>query len=238
VNASTVILISLFTSVVVSAGTVFAIERLDLIPRKDAAEAPGAMVPDLKGLSEDDARANLTATGLLLVIQGREPSGEAEPGHVIKQASPPGSKVPRGGTVAVTVAKALPKVPSVTGVSSDAAATLLAQAGFTMKLGEPIVSAELAEGKVVSQSPGADTALEKGGTVTVQVAAPPKVVDVPSLLGMGYAAAKTKLEGMGLKAQIVWLSLAEQQAFIVINQKPAAGEKLKPGEEVKIYVNR
>jgi beta-lactam-binding protein with PASTA domain len=73
----------------------------------------------------------------------------------------------------------------------------------------------------------------------VQVALPPKPIDVPSVLGMAQNAAKQKLESLGLKAGTVsWVQHPDRQAFIVMSQDPPAGTKLKPGEAVNLFVNQ
>ena len=237
-NASTVILISLLTSAVVSFGTVYTVERLELVPRKEK-EAPQTTVPTLRGLSEDDARANLAAGGLVMLVQGREASSDVGPGQVLKHAPPVGTKLARGEAVTVTIAQALPKVSSVTGLTPDGAATVLGQAGFRMKTGEGVVAPEVPEGKIASQAPAADTGLAKDSEIVVRVSIAPKPVEAPNVLGMGFAAAKEKIQGAGLRVgKVGWLDYSDRQANIVMQQDPAAGKKAKLGDEVNLSVNR
>ena len=56
--------------------------------------------------------------------------------------------------------------------------------------------------------------------------------------GFALAKAKTEIEKLGLKPVVRWVSLAETATYVVLNQKPVANEKVKPGAEVEVVVNR
>ena len=72
----------------------------------------------------------------------------------------------------------------------------------------------------------------------VQVSSGPAEVEVPKLSGLALNKAKEELEKLGLKAAVVWVSRAETATYAVLGQKPLAGEKLAPGSEVELTVNR
>ena len=50
--------------------------------------------------------------------------------------------------------------------------------------------------------------------------------------------AQETVEKLGLTLEVRWVALAETATFVVLNQKPPAGKKLKPGEKIEITVNR
>ena len=66
----------------------------------------------------------------------------------------------------------------------------------------------------------------------------PGDVEVPKIVGLSLKKAKTDVEKLGLKAAVRWVSLAETDTYVVLSQKPAAGQKLKPGSDVQMTVNR
>jgi serine/threonine-protein kinase len=240
-NASSVFLLAFFTSALTAAGTVYVIERYDVLApylnKGDKIEL--TEVPELKGLVEADARENLRAKRLTMMLKARVPSAEGRPGTVIDQSLPAGQKVPAGGSVAVTLAEELPKVPSLAGLTVAEATAKLAPAGYKLKLGAPVADASVPEGKIVSQDPAADTALEKNVPVLVQVSTGPGEFEMPKLVGVGLENAKAQVEKAGLKlAPIKWVSIAETATFVVLSQKPEAGKKVKPGEEVQLSANR
>ena len=79
-NGAAVFLVALVTSVATAAGTVYAIERYELIPRRAAVApaAPQVTVPNFVGLSEADAQSNAKAAHLALLIAAREPSAASK----------------------------------------------------------------------------------------------------------------------------------------------------------------
>jgi beta-lactam-binding protein with PASTA domain len=240
-NGSSVFLVAFFTSVLTAAGTVYVIERYGVLEpylhRGEKIEL--TEVPELKGLIENDARENLRAKRLSLMIKGRAPSAEAKPGTVLDQSLPPGQQVPAGGAVAVTIAEELPKVPDLGGLSVDEATAKLAAPGYKLKLGQPRADANVPEGKIVAQDPAGGTPLEKNVPIIVQVSTGPGELEVPKVVGVGVEAAKAQLEKAGFKvAPVRWLSLAETASYVVLSQKPEAGQKAKPGAEVQLTANR
>jgi eukaryotic-like serine/threonine-protein kinase len=235
-HASTAFLIAFFTSVVTSAGTVYAVERFNLLQKQ--VQAPESVVPDLKGLSEADARANAQLSKVVLLVGTREPSADAKPGAVLRQSIPAGQRVPQQHPVSVVIAEALPKVPTVTGLSLADATKRLEELGYKLAQGEPTADAQAPVGQVVRQEPAADSPADKGKVVTVTLSSGPGEVVVPKLAGFALAKAKTDVEKLGLKPVVRWVSLAETATYVVLNQKPAANEKAKAGSDVELVVNR
>lgn len=236
-HGSTVFLIAFFTAIATAAGTVYTLERFDVFHRA-AVPAQESIVPDLRGFAEADARANAQASHVTLLVASREPSAEAKPGSVIRQSIPAGQHVPQNHPMSVVLAEELPKIPNVTGLSLVEAGKRLEGTGYKLQAGDPVAHATVPLGQIVSQNPAADTAAEKGKTVTVQVSAGAAEVEVPKVMGLSVNNAKTALEKLGLEAEVRWVSLAETPTFIVLNQKPKPREKLKPGSKVEMTANR
>jgi eukaryotic-like serine/threonine-protein kinase len=236
-HGSTVFLIAFFTSIATAAGTVFAIEKFDLLHRAPAA-APDVIVPDLRGFTEADARANAQASNITLLVASREPSSEVKPGSILRQSIPAGQRVPQKHPMSVVLADELPKVPSVTGLSVVEASKRLEEKGYKIEAAPPMAHATVPEGQIISQTPAADTPAEKGKAVTVQVSSGAGEVAVPKLMGLSIPNAKTALEKLGLEAQVRWVSLAETPTYIVLNQKPKPNEKVKPGSKIELVANQ
>jgi eukaryotic-like serine/threonine-protein kinase len=235
-HASTAFLIAFFTSIATSAGTVYVVERFDLM--KKQVQAPESVVPDLKGLSESDARANAQSSKVVLLVSAREPSADAKPGAVLRQSIPPGQRVPQQHPVGVVIADALPKVPAVTGLTLPDATKKLEELGYKVAQGDPIADPQAPAGQVLRQDPPAESPAEKGKVVKVVLSSGPGEVVVPKLAGFALAKAKTELEQLGLKPVVRWVSLAETATYVVLNQKPLANEKAKAGSDVEVVVNR
>jgi eukaryotic-like serine/threonine-protein kinase len=235
-HGSTVVLIAILTSAVTSVGSVYLVQRFDLFPKK--VEIVQTAVPDLKGLPEADARANAQAAKLALIVSSREPSGDVKAGSVIRQSIPAGQRVPHDHPVTVVIAEELPKVPVVTGMKLADAKALLAKQEYSLKVKGTVADAGAPEGTVVSQTPAAESGLAKGSTVSVELSAAAAEVDVPKLSGLSVKKAQEAVEKLGLTLEVRWVAMAETATFVVLNQKPPAGQKLKPGDKIEITVNR
>jgi len=236
-HGSTVFLIAFFTSILTAFGTVYAIERFDLIPPKPVAVAE-AVVPDLRGFSEADARANAQASQITLMVQSREASSEVKPGSILRQSVPAGQRVPRQHPISVVVAEELPKVPAVTGLVLAEATKRLEEKGYKIQAGDPVPNPKVPEGQIFSQNPLADAPAEKGRTVLVQLSAGTGEVEVPKVMGLSVNNAKAALEKVGLEAEVRWVSLAEVPTFVVLSQKPKPKEKAPAGSKVEISANQ
>lgn len=136
-------------------------------------------LPDLTGMTEEEARAALQALDLSSVIKTVE-SEDEEPGTVVAQ-SPTAGLVPIGSSVEVSVAEepSVKEVPNVAGRTEADARSLLEDAGFvvTVTYSE---SSTVTEGNVISQNPSAGTQVAPGTTVTLVVAKAPAPVTSPT----------------------------------------------------------
>ena len=65
-------IVVVFVSMVTSVATVLGIERLKLLAPPPAHVQPKVGVPNLSGLSENDARENLKALGLVFLVGERK----------------------------------------------------------------------------------------------------------------------------------------------------------------------
>lgn len=140
----------------------------------DAADSPAStapapvLVPDLTGLSRDDARAALERLGLVLGEVTSKPSRRAAD-TVLRQTLPTGTEAIPGEAVDVVLATPLPAVPDVQGLRQARAVKLLRQAGFVPDVSTRVTRTG-ADGVVLSQSPGAETRKKPGATIRIVVA--------------------------------------------------------------------
>lgn len=233
-NRASVFFIAFFTSLVTAAGTSYWGPRLWSARDKQAS----VVVPSMVGLTEADARGNLKALGLVLTVGEREPHAQARPDTIVRQALPPGQRIPRGQPVSVTLAIAMPAVPDVSGKAVEEATRLLEAAGYAVQVGAALYSPAVAKGLVVSQSPKAGTALEKKSAVVIQPSAGPESLEVPKLVGLRLPAAKASIEKAGFKVgAIQWTDLAETPTYLVLRQTPEPGVQATPGVQIALTVN-
>jgi serine/threonine-protein kinase len=123
-------------------------------------------VPDVVGKNRDDAQRAIEAAGLQATFTDREDATK-DPGTVLETSPTAGTRIPKGGTVDLVVAKAPPKiaVPDVIDKPyADAKATLLA-AGFRVKRRLQTVDTQDGDKKVLDQNPAAGEKRDKGTLV-------------------------------------------------------------------------
>ncbi len=229
-----VVLVSMVTSV----ATVLGVERLKLLaPQTHEQPQPKVGVPSLKGLSEEDARQNVKALGLVFLVSERKAAPGARPGTVVEQTPAAGQQLDAHGVVSITLARELPKVPSVVNRTLSEATALLAQSGYQLEQAEPVADPHVPQGSVVSQQPEAEAEQETEKPVIVRLSAGPAEIEVPKLLGQNVEKVKAQAKELGFVLKIVWTERGETDSYVVLSQNPLPGKKIKPGDPVTISVN-
>jgi hypothetical protein len=191
-----------------------------------AVEASFVVVPDLVGTSLSDALDVLEPAGLTL-------GGVSGEGDTIRDQAPaPGTEVPSGTPVDVTVGTLSPQsvtVPDLVGRSPDDAQGILESTGLVLGL----VSGR---GEVIrSQNPLAGAQVPSGSAVNISVeatASPERLVAVPDLVDGTVDEARASLGDVGLV-----LGNDPDAASMVESQAPAAGTLVPVGATVTVTVS-
>ena len=124
---------------------------------------PPTPLPDLRGKSEDDARAALQALGVNVGEVRTQFDRNVDDGHVIGTDPANGTTVDAGTTVTLIVSNAV-RVPSVVGQSVSTARADLEGAGLEVQVRQV---ARTDSSLVISQNPGGGSRVEPGTTVTL-----------------------------------------------------------------------
>ena len=127
-------------------------------------------VPDLAGQARADAEQALRDVALKASVTEEE-SAEDEPGTVIAQDPAAGTRLAKGTTVALVVARAPAEVPvpGVIDAAEDDAVQTLEDAGFVVKLVDGTAATPDEDGIVIEQDPAPETPRPKGSRVTITV---------------------------------------------------------------------
>jgi eukaryotic-like serine/threonine-protein kinase len=197
------------------------------------------IVPDVVGLTQAQAQARLSSAGLSLVVAGQVASTTAATGTVVSENPKAGSRTRSGAQVGVVICTGVPErtVPSVTGVSFEAASSTIASAGLVVGKVTRENSTTFPAGTVISQSPSAGERASSGSAVNVIVSAGIEQVTVPVLTGVSEATALDRLAKVGLVADVgrVYSSLPSGD---VVSQGPAAGSAIAAGGTVTLSVSK
>lgn len=134
-------------------------------------QTDGIEVPDLKGLTFDEAKEQLNAKGLgIKKNAGTVASDQYDEGQIVSQTPDALTKAEANTTVEVTLSsgKGEVSVPSVTGMDETTAYNTLTNSGFT-PVKDYAYSADVAQGNVIEQSPNAGSLAKAGDNVKIVI---------------------------------------------------------------------
>ncbi|HEX6261880.1 MAG TPA: transglycosylase domain-containing protein [Actinomycetota bacterium] len=131
---------------------------------------PKAQVPDVVGLTEEEAMRVLGEAGF--TAQSTEVDSSEPAGTVVGQSPQGGARVPVSTTVTIQVSTGKApraRVPDVVGMSEGQAIRALERAGFAAAVSYETTNRKNLDGIVGAQAPGAGTRAEEGATVSITV---------------------------------------------------------------------
>jgi eukaryotic-like serine/threonine-protein kinase len=196
----------------------------------------GTEVPDVKGMTVDQASAAITAAGFKAGAITYDEKAQGAPGAVIAQVPAAGSRANKGMLVALTLAGTAPVVvPNFVGLTKSEAAQAMGAAGLILGTLTSSYSATAAVDTVVLQEPAAGTSVAKGSAVALRVSAGKEPVAVPTVKGKKEADAKRILGKAGFRVK-VRTKHSNTMKGVVIAQDPY-GAKRRTGTVVWITVS-
>lgn len=195
-------------------------------------------IPPLAGRTAEDGREVLQDLNLTVEEQEEETT-DIDPGIVIRTEPASGTIVDRGSTV-VMIVSAGPgdvEVPSVDGLSVNAAIEALTAAGFTVQQ-VPEPSDTVPQDQVIRTDPPGGTPAPEGSTVQLFVSSGRPSGAVPSVVGKDQSAAEAELGAAGFVPRVVIVESSAANSGKVINQNPTGGTDAPTGTEVVIQVGQ
>ena len=189
----------------------------------------GRTVPQVVGLSEEDARTALGAAGFPVEVSYE--LADDNLGCVLACSLNAGDRVDTSTTATITVAAGR-TIPQVVGQDKDTARQALLDAGATNVVFS-YVSSDAADGTVVSVDPAEGQPFVSTDTITLSVAEP---YVVPEVKGLTVDAAKAALEKAGLTAKVTYVE-SDQPHNTVVACSPDAGTQTSEGAEVELSVS-
>lgn len=213
----------------------FGTKKNDTKDKDSKTQAEQVEMINVLGMTEDEASSALKKAGVSYEIV-YESSDDAEEGDVIKQSVKDGDKIPSTEKVKITVCKEGDlEIPSVVGMDGDSAIQTLKDKGFKANRTFEY-SADVAEGKVINQTPTGVG--KKGDTITIVVSAGIQSVQVPSLANKTQQEAANELAAVGLQVGNVTTEYSDNYAAgRVIRQSVTQGKTVDAGTSVDIVIS-
>ena len=199
------------------------------------------LLPNLVGISEDDAKQTLEDLGLHLDVESREFNSDYAEGYIISQDPlySDNYNVKMGTTIKVVVSKGIEEttVPDLKGKSKEDAIKLLEDANLKYEIVEE-ESKKIEAGYVISQETDANKKVNAGDTVIIHVSTGTKKSSVPSVIGKSEDDAKKALTDLGLKVTVAYDEDSSKENGVVLKQSLDAGKEVEQGSSVTITVNK
>ncbi|PAP75567.1 PASTA domain-containing protein [Rubrivirga marina] len=200
--------------------------------RHDAA----VTVPDVKELTPDDAQNTLLLAGLEWEAR-EQPYNPNVPADVIVDQSPAAGTMVKPGRRIYYYVNVSPKqlvvVPRVISLSEAKAREDIGDRGLVVDRVELDTVRTPYENTITRQEPAAESRVPVGTRVTLWIS--PGVengrqVTVPNVVGMSVSEARAAISDAEL-----WVDSPRAVEGQVVRQEPDRGERLNPGQEVRIY---
>lgn len=199
--------------------------------------APVAELPELVGLTEQEARDQLAAAGFEAELLDPEHRLDVAEGRVVRHEP---EEAARRGSVVGLVLSAGPRqveLPELAGRPQDEALRELTELGVQPVAAE-VFSETVEQGLVVGTDPPAGRTVDEASEVTVHVSQGRQPIEVPSVVTLAADAALEQLRGLDLDPVIIDEVFSDEvpQGHIV-EQNPAPGEVRFRGEQVQLKVS-
>ena len=194
-------------------------------------------VPDVSGMTQDQARQTLETAGLKVGNATTEDSAAVKKDHVIRTNPVSGTSVQRGDTVSLVLSTGQTRVPDLTGLTQEQARQKLNEAG--LKIGD-VTSGQSEAGQkdlVISSSPGQGAQLTLGSEVSI-VLGDGQATAIPDLSGMTRQEAQAALDAAGFTNVRFGEKTTTDPSQVgrVVSMSPAAGEKSSPDTLIQVSI--
>lgn len=194
-------------------------------------------VPDVSGLTQDQARQQLTDAGLT-VGSVREDDNPAQPeGRALGTEPGANQSVAEGSPVTLVISSGLVQLPDLSGQTEEAAKQALNDLKLSANTSTE-ESADVPAGSVIRQdrAPGL---VPQGTVVNLTIATAPTTVTIPNdIVGKTEADATAQLQGLGLTVDAVSSDdPSSQPAGTVISSDPRVGSKVAIGSTVTLTLS-
>lgn len=195
-------------------------------------------VPELAGMTAQNARSTLEGLGLVYAEGDPVASSEIDEGLVVNY-TPSSGTVLVGSTVTVHLSSGpdMVPVPSVLGMSESRACNELENVGLTCQVGDSVTSDSYDTDTVGEVSPGVGESVEPGSTVVIKLVSGSATVVVPgNIVGMTSGEVRSAIESLGLVYQNGGsVDSTRVSAGLVAETNPVGGTRVSVGSTVTVY---
>jgi beta-lactam-binding protein with PASTA domain len=198
-------------------------------------------VPNVEGLTQDDATTAVTAAKLTAGTVIQRPSNTVATGNVISQDPASRGSLAEGSAVNLVISSGpqmMVTVPNVEGLTQAAATTAVTGAKLMIGTVTQQTSSTVVAGNVISQDPANGNSLAQGSPVNLVISSGPQIATVPNVAGLTQDAATAAISDVKLKVGTVTQQINNTVASgNIISQDPASGNSLAEGSTVNLVIS-
>lgn len=197
-------------------------------------------VPRVLDLGAAEARGKLESQGFRFRVEEQQTDPAVPRGSVVWQDPPPAAVLPPNSQVSVILSEGPPDVavPDVAGFPRALAEKVLKAAGFATGRRDTLPAAS-ESGIVVQTRPAAGVGRPAGSAVDLVISSGPAELTVPTVVGLGFAQARQRLEATGLAVgATVGRVVPGRAEGLVLDQRPTGGTRVSRGFHVDLVVTK
>ena len=202
---------------------------------------PTAVVPNVTGQTEANARSTVESLGLAVGSVSYRCDNTISAATVLEQQPAPGTRLdlPAQVDLVVSSGPCPVNVPNVIGQGISSALTAIQQAGFQIgTVNQECSNIYPSTGTVIGQNPAGNTTAPYGSTINLVLSSGPCPVTVPDVTNKPVATARQEITDAGLiVGQETEACSNTVPAGNVIRTDPAAGAQVDPGTVVHLVVS-
>ena len=197
-------------------------------------------VPNLLGLTQDQAESNITSSGFAVGTVKEQYSSTVDSGKVMDQDPDSGKTAEKGSKINIVISKgAQPAadvtVPDLSNMTPSEAEAALTKVGLKGQAGDSVNSDNIENGHVASQDQAAGTTAKEGATITYHLSKGVETVEVPDVSGDSVNAATSALQTAGFTVKTSYQYSTSVSYGVVISYSPS-GTQTK-GATITIVVS-
>lgn len=184
-------------------------------------------VPDLTGLSLDQARIKLGESNLGWVIQDSIFSETVQKDIIISQDPPAGEETAPGRKINLIISKGAAQidVPDLMGMDEEKARAEAVKRGLNILVNNKEFSSSYPEGQVISQEPLPGKQVDRGTRIFVVLSKGAEVLLSPRLIGKTLGEAMEMLDTLKLRLDVS--DGTTDKNAIIIGQEPPPGVEME-----------
>ena len=203
---------------------------------------PGSriVVPSTIGATQSEVTAALNPLGLTSIVKEQQFSEDIAEGLVIQSIPQGGGRIDQGGVVKLIISKGPERylLPSIAGLTPDAAAKVLAKFPLSLQANSEEFSAKVPKGYVIDSNPPAGEKVKRDAIVVIRVSKGIEQIALTSYIGKSSDQALNELQSAGFNVVSTYGFSETQLAGEVISQKPAGGGTADKGAKVTLVISK